>query len=151
MMMGACVNFMIMLSLFIVILVLVGETPDTNLLYLFPLMGILLSLAMGIGMCLAILNVYFRDMAQLTPIILQFWFWLTPIVYPISILPISIQELVLVLNPLAAVVSAMHSILVFHRPVEMESLLVPLAFAFVACLIALKLHKSHCKYLVDEL
>lgn len=41
--------------------------------------------AAGIGLVLAISNVYFRDTQYLLSILLQFWMYLTPIIYPISL------------------------------------------------------------------
>ena len=44
-----------------------------------------LNFAIGLGMVLGVLNVFFRDVGQLFGVVLQFWFWLTPIVYPVTI------------------------------------------------------------------
>ena len=41
--------------------------------------------AAGMAMLLAIANVYFRDMQHLMGIVLQMWMYLTPIIYPISL------------------------------------------------------------------
>ena len=37
--------------------------------------------ALGIGLVVSVLNIYFRDVGQLVEILLQFLFWFTPIVY----------------------------------------------------------------------
>jgi len=42
---------------------------------------------LGIGLALGVLNVYFRDVQHLTGILLQLWFYATPIVYPVSVVP----------------------------------------------------------------
>jgi ABC-type polysaccharide/polyol phosphate export permease len=42
-------------------------------------------LALGIGMLLAAGNVYFRDVQYMLAIVLQVWFFLTPIIYPLSV------------------------------------------------------------------
>ena len=41
----------------------------------------------GIGLLLSVLNVYFRDVQHLMAILLQFWFYSTPIVYPLDVVP----------------------------------------------------------------
>lgn len=48
-------------------------------------MLVLAVFAAGLAMILAIANVFFRDLAYLLTVILQFWFYLTPILYPISL------------------------------------------------------------------
>ena len=45
------------------------------------------NLFLGLGLLLATLNVFFRDIGHATGIVLQFAFWFTPIVYPLSIVP----------------------------------------------------------------
>jgi lipopolysaccharide transport system permease protein len=52
-----------------------------------PLLVLQQAIAVGLGVALGTLNVYFRDTAQAMNVALQFWFWLTPIVYPADILP----------------------------------------------------------------
>jgi ABC-2 type transport system permease protein len=42
---------------------------------------------LGVGMILSVLNVFFRDVQHLINIVLQLWFYATPIVYPISYVP----------------------------------------------------------------
>ncbi|HEX2024184.1 MAG TPA: ABC transporter permease [Acidimicrobiales bacterium] len=41
----------------------------------------------GLGLGLSVLNVYFRDVEHLIGLLLQFWFYATPIVYPIDVVP----------------------------------------------------------------
>jgi ABC-2 type transport system permease protein len=40
--------------------------------------------SVGVAMLLSIANVYFRDLSYLLTIVLQFWFYLTPILYPVD-------------------------------------------------------------------
>src|SRR3546814_17740341 len=62
-------------------------------------------------MVLVVFNVFFRDVVKLFGVVLQFWFWLTPIIYPASILPERLQPL-MALNPMASVMTAYQTILV---------------------------------------
>ena len=48
------------------------------------LVAILTMFCIGIGLIVSIVNVYFRDVKYLMTIFLQFWFYATPIVYPLS-------------------------------------------------------------------
>ncbi len=63
---------------------------------------------------LGILNVFIRDIGQLMPIIMQFLFWFTPVVYPAEIVPESLQT-VLAFNPLFHLVGAYHSVLAYGQ------------------------------------
>jgi len=61
--------------------------------------------AVALGLPLAVLNVFFRDVAMAVPVVLQVWFWLTPIAYPLSALPESVAWWVN-LNPVAVLAKA---------------------------------------------
>lgn len=41
----------------------------------------------GVALALSVLNVYFRDVQHLMGIVLQLWFYATPVVYPLSVVP----------------------------------------------------------------
>lgn len=102
-------NFIIMFSIFLVFLILTGRFPGVCIIGYLPLLIIQTGLALGLGLLLGTLNVFFRDIGHFISIVLQFWFWLTPIVYPISILPDHIQKIIQ-LNPMTQIVSAYQKI-----------------------------------------
>jgi ABC-type polysaccharide/polyol phosphate export permease len=77
----------------------------------------------GIGLLLAALNVYFRDVQHFVGILLQLWFYATPVIYPITLLDnIADREVLGVsllqlykLNPMTAFVEMYHSMLFYLR------------------------------------
>ena len=74
-------------------------------LLLFPYYFLGLSvLALGISMLTSAVNVFFRDVSQALTVLLNIWFWITPIVWPSEILPPSFQILI-DLNPLAYLIN----------------------------------------------
>jgi len=97
---NALVNFSIVFALFSIFLLISGNFHGLVYLALIPVLAILIAFAIGLGISLGVLNVFFRDVGQLFGIVLQFWFWLTPIVYPATILPESVRALMR-LNPMA--------------------------------------------------
>ena len=80
-----------------------------GLLLCLPL-GLALLLAIGLGMLLACGNVFFRDVEQLATAGFMLWFFLTPILYPASLIPESIGVL-FILNPMVAITDAYRSII----------------------------------------
>jgi lipopolysaccharide transport system permease protein len=54
----------------------------------------------GLGLLAATLSVFFRDLTHAIPILMQVWFWLSPVVYPESILPAGLLGWMR-LNPIA--------------------------------------------------
>tara|TARA_R110000823_G_scaffold130015_12_gene257942 strand:- start:63048 stop:63836 length:789 start_codon:yes stop_codon:yes gene_type:complete len=84
---SALINFAIILALFLIFLLLVGRFPGWPLLALLPLLALQVMFTLGLGIFLGTLNVFFRDVGQFTGVVLQFWFWLTPIVYTLELVP----------------------------------------------------------------
>jgi lipopolysaccharide transport system permease protein len=80
-----------------------GIVPGVSLLTL-PLFCLLAFMtALGCGLWLSALNVSYRDIAQVTPFLIQVWLFITPVAYPSSIIPERWRALY-GLNPMAGVV-----------------------------------------------
>jgi lipopolysaccharide transport system permease protein len=143
-------NFGIIFGLFTVFLLLSGQFPGPVFALLAPVLSVMVLLAVGLGLVLGVLNVFFRDVGQFFTIFLQFWFWLTPIVYPISIVPEEIRP-ALALNPLAGPVRACQDILVSGKAPDWDTLWPATALAGVLCLLGLYLFRRRAGEMVDEL
>ncbi|RJQ27213.1 ABC transporter permease [Candidatus Parcubacteria bacterium] len=102
-------NFSIIFSIFLVFLLITGRFPGWSIFGFIPLLLIQQGIALGFGLFFGTLNVFFRDIGHLIGIVLQFWFWLTPIVYPISILPERIKSII-ELNPMTKIILAYQEI-----------------------------------------
>lgn len=111
---AATLNFAVLFGVFLLVLAAAGRWPGAAVLALPPLFALQLLLALGLGVLLGILNVFFRDVAQITAVVLQLWFWLTPIVYSAAILPDAVRAW-LPWNPLVAFVDAYQRILLTGR------------------------------------
>ena len=111
---NAGLNFVIIFGLFTLFLILSGNFPGLTFLAVFPLLFVLVLFAIGLGITLGVLNVFFRDVGQFFGIFLNFWFWLTPIVYNVSILNERLRAL-LAWNPMAPLVGAFQGILVSSK------------------------------------
>lgn len=147
---NALLNFVIIFGLFSIFLVLSGNFPGMPYLAIFPVLAVQIMFAIGLGMVLGVLNVFFRDVGQFFGIVIQFWFWLTPVVYPLAILPDRIRNLLLA-NPMAAMIAAYQTILVDHQWPQWHSLLLPLLVSILLCMLGMHLFRKHAGEMVDEL
>lgn len=111
---SALVNFVIIFALLLLVMLLLGRFPGWPLFGLVPLLLLQQTIAVGFGVALGVFNVFFRDAGHVVAILLQFWFWFTPIIYPLSILGERLQMLVS-LNPMTAFVDAYQGILLYDR------------------------------------
>jgi lipopolysaccharide transport system permease protein len=147
---NALLNFAIIFGLFTVFLIVSGNFPGLAYMAIGPLLALQVLFAIGLGMIAGVLNVFFRDIGQFVAILLQFWFWFTPIVYPAAILPQPIRAL-LVLNPMAAIIGAWQRILVEGRAPHWSTLAPALLLALLMCWFGLRLFRKRAGDLVDEL
>lgn len=147
---NATINFLIIFSLFAGFLVFSGNFPGWPFFAIFPLLVLQIMFSTGLALILGTLNVFFRDVGQFFNIFIQFWFWLTPIVYPVSILPQKIQSL-LVLNPMAQIIGAFQNILVRSQTPSWIDLLPTFCLSIILCGSGLIMFRRRAGEMVDEL
>ena len=75
---NAGINFAIIFGLFTAFLLVSGNFPGLPFLAVFPLLAILVLFAIGLGITLGVLNVFFRDVGQFFGIVLSFWYLAHP-------------------------------------------------------------------------
>ena len=147
---SATVQFLILFSIFLVFLVATGNFPGWAILATLPVIAVLVLLAIGLGILLGTVNVFYRDVEQSTGIVLQFWFWLTPVVYPSDILPPLVKS-ILSWNPLWPIVVGMQGIYVDGQVPDWETLAYPAIVAVALITLARAAFNGLAHELVDEL
>lgn len=147
---SALVNFSIVFALYLAFLALIGHWPGRALLAMVPLLTLQVLFTLGLGIFLGTLNVFFRDVGQLTSIALQFWFWLTPIVYVLDALPEVVRG-VLRYNPLQPLMAAYQTVFLHQRLPDFASLFPLAALTLFFLLLGARFFLSRVGELVDEL
>jgi lipopolysaccharide transport system permease protein len=98
-------------GLLVVLMIIFRVT--VNPLGLFFLPVILLSqimLVSGLGLLAAALNVFYRDIQPLLTLVIQLWFYASPIIYPVSMVPERYHALYF-LNPMAGILESYRDVL----------------------------------------
>jgi lipopolysaccharide transport system permease protein len=147
---NASLNFAIIFGLFTIFLIASGSFPGMVYLAMIPLLLIQVLFSVGLGITLGVLNVFFRDVGQLFGVVLQFWFWLTPVVYPINILPVFVRD-ALRFNPTTNLITSYQGILVNGQWPDWRSLWPVTVLALLLCFWGMSLFRKHAGEMVDEL
>jgi lipopolysaccharide transport system permease protein len=147
---NAGLNFAIIFSLFLVFLLVSGSFPGISFLAVIPVLAVQVVFSIGLGMIVGVLNVFFRDVGQLFGVLLQFWFWFTPIVYPASILPPAIKPYIN-LNPMTSIITAYQDIFAHAKWPQWESLSYPAIAGILLCMLGARLFRKRVGEIVDEL
>ena len=115
-------TFLIAFSLF-VLLLLVLRHPWRPEALLLPVIFVLQQgLALGLGLLLATLNVFLRDVREFVKVVTQLWFWVTPIVWVPSVVGSALYDTLYRLNPLVPLTETYHAMFVGERGFDFPAL-----------------------------
>lgn len=117
------VNFVISLVAVAIVMIFFKITPSATMLALPLLLVYVVMFSLGIGLLLAALAVFFRDVVHLWGVVITAWTYATPIFYPISMLDGWMQQ-VMQFNPMYHFVSYFRDIMMYSTmPGIMENAL----------------------------
>lgn len=142
------VNFLLAMTVLFAMMFLL-RTPLTVWTLLLPAIVLIqLIFTLGLALFLSTLNVLYRDTAAIMEVAMLAWFFLTPVFYPITILPhyrtlfglsLDIQRLAYILNPMASIIAS-YRVILYHGA--------PPAFDFLARTVVTSLALLALGYLV---
>ena len=161
---SALINLVI--SLFVVLIfMIVNGVEFRPTILLFPLVIIELYIfSLGLVLLLSTIFVRFRDIGHIWEVIMQAWFYATPIIYPLTQLInvgwLSIAKLVLMLNPMAQIIQDARYLVVTTQTETVWGLvgqrswwlkLAPLLIVMIVLAIGVKVFKRRSPYFAEEL
>lgn len=125
-------------------------------------MAVLAIFSAGAALVFSVVNVYFRDVQHLTTIVLQAWFYLTPIIYPITLVEdkewtasrvvgdVTVLDLYRT-NPMERFVAVFRSLLYDNRLPATDDVLWVVAWTMVVAAVGIWLFGRHEKRLAEVL
>lgn len=146
----ALVNNAMLFVAILVIFALLGHWAGIAVVYLPVLVAVTTLFATGLGLLLGVLNVFIRDVGQIIGVVIQLWFWMTPIVYPANIIPERFRVIV-ELNPMTYVVGGYQNVLLRNLAPDLSGLLVPVVAGGVLVVLAFVLFRRASAEMVDVL
>jgi lipopolysaccharide transport system permease protein len=109
------IDFFIAFGVFLVLMVYYG-IPPTGAFWSIPFFVLLaVGTALAVGLWLAALNVEYRDVRYVVPFIIQFWFFISPVAYPTSLVP-GPWQLLYAVNPMVGVIEGFRWALLGKTP-----------------------------------
>lgn len=153
---SAFINLTINLLVIFVFALANGVDPMKSWL-LMPLLIIeLFVLAISLGFILSAMFVKYRDVSYVWEVVLQAGFYATPILYPLSILAIKYQKL-LMLNPMAQIIQDARWALVSHQTItgwqilRLRFAIIPIILILIFVAIAIPYFKKQSKYFAENI
>lgn len=126
------VNFLLAFVVLFVLL-LIFQTNFSPRLWMLPFVIVLqTAFIIGVALLLSAVNVYYRDTMMIMDVVILAWFFLTPVFYPLDILPRSyewfglewnVHRLMYILNPMASLINTYRDLLYLGAYTEWDFLL----------------------------
>jgi len=114
-------NFFFGLPILFLFMLMFDAELGWNLL-LFPVVFLVqFTFTAGLALTLADLNVFFRDTSNLLKYVLQMWFYLSPVLYPIDLVPDNLQPLFR-LNPFALIMTGYRDVCIRNQTPDLGGL-----------------------------
>jgi lipopolysaccharide transport system permease protein len=146
------IRFLIQFALFILIYLfyLKSVSPSWHIL-LFPLLWLLTAtFALGLGLIVSVFVAKYRDLENLTQILLRLFMFATPVIFPLSIVPEKYKFLFW-LNPLTAVFETFRAAFLTNREIPFAYLLMSVLSIFIILLIGIFLFKRFELKVIDTI
>lgn len=139
----AIVVFFILILFFKVNISLVG------VLMIFPSIFLAVFAAFAVGLTFAALNAKYRDVRSVLPFLIQALFFMTPVIYPITMIPKKFQIFAYI-NPATGAINSVKSAL-FNQPIDWKGLLISWISAFICLIIGVWAFRKAERHFADYL
>lgn len=145
-------NFLHMLVSIVLLLIYLASTGKLifQALLFFPALIWLLIFTIGVSLFTSTLQVRFRDVNFFVQTLLILWFYATPVLYNLTLIPTRFHPL-FALNPLTSIFELFHFSILNQGVVNYQILVVNLLLTVVIILLGIAVYKKQHKYFVDLL
>lgn len=143
------VDFIINLVLLLFITFIFGFVPSVLSLFIIPL-GVLITalVAAGLGLLFSSLNVKYRDVRYILPFFTQLILFVSPVIYPISILS-SQNKIFLAINPLTGVVESVRTVVSGSNETDFLLLGISFTSAVILFVVGLSVFSATERFFAD--
>ena len=110
-MLARLLDFGVAAALLIILMIIFRVQPfPLGWLFIPLILAVQIALIVGLGLAAAALNVFFRDVQPLLGLFIQLWFYASPIIYPVTLVPERFRTLYF-LNPMAGILESYRDVL----------------------------------------
>ncbi|PIF04290.1 MAG: ABC transporter permease [Arcobacter sp.] len=143
-------SFLLLLSLClgIVFLLLINYTVDATFLWILPIIFFQMIFVFSLGIIISLFVPFFKDIKEAIPVIIQLWFWATPIIYMKEMIADK-YPLILVYNPFYHFVHLYQDIFVYAKPPSFSDIFIIFMLSFFAFILAAYLYKKMINTIKD--
>jgi len=143
------VDFGISFIFLLLVVFYFGYVPSIWTLVIIPLGIVIASLSTaGLGLFLAALNIKYRDVRYILPFFIQLLIFLTPVIYPLSIVG-HLNRLAIAINPIAGVIESTRKVITGSILIDYQVLVISLTSSIILFIAGLIYFRSTEKFFAD--
>ncbi|DAB28537.1 MAG: ABC transporter permease [Sulfurimonas sp. RIFOXYD12_FULL_33_39] len=140
--------FTLSISFGTIFLLLVNQPVTFSFLWMIPIMLLQTVFAFSLGVILSLFTPFFKDLKEAIPIVVQLWFWMTPIIYMREMVEKKYPSL-LVYNPFYHFVHVYQDIFLFAKSPALSDLITIFLISFSTFILAAYLYKKMISTIKD--
>lgn len=143
-------SIVLFISMFLAIiyLLIISHPVTITFLYLLPVMILQLLFAFSLGVILSLFTPFIKDLKVVVPIVLQLWFWMTPIVY-MKEMAAGKYPSILLYNPFFYFVDIYHNIFLYSQSPSISTIFTLMLLLLIMLIIAAYLYKKMISTIKD--
>jgi lipopolysaccharide transport system permease protein len=123
-------NFLVSLGLLLIFLIAFKVKFTYYLAYLPLILIVQIIFILGLSLFFSSLNTFFHDVGFILQFILFGWFYITPVFYPVTMVPVKFLSLYM-LNPMATILHSYQNIIFYGKPPDFSNLLIALTISIL--------------------
>ncbi len=127
---SGAINYLFSLLILLPYLIISGIQPSLNWLYIPLILALECITAAGFSLLFSSINVYLRDVEHVMGIFLMAWFYVTPVVYSLKMIPHKFTQ-IFKLNPMTDFVVSFQGVLYYNQPLRWKMFLYSIVLSFV--------------------
>jgi len=135
------VDFALASSVFVLFMLFYRVEVSWQLLWFVPILAVQLIFTFGLSLITSAFNLFYRDIQYLLNLILIIWMYLTPVIYPVELMPASYRW-IFSLNPMAVLINAYRQVILAGGAPNLSSLALALLISLGVVLVGYKIFKK---------
>lgn len=143
------IDFLFAATILVAFMVFYRVPININILWIIPVFIIQQIFTTGISLFVSAANLLYRDIQYLLTLLISLWFYITPIVYPVDIVPENLR-FVYQLNPMSVIINAYRQAILAGDHPSYSSMTIALVVSFATLLLGLLYFKEKEKIFADN-
>lgn len=134
------IDFLLASTVFIAFMVAYGTPVSWHVLWFIPIFLIQQLFTFGLALFLSAFNLFYRDIQYLLSLLLIIWMYLTPVIYPVELIPPA-WRWIFSLNPMAVLINAYRQVVLGSGAPNLASLTLALVISLVLTFVGYRVFK----------